>query len=179
MEKFVYSDFMFQERKYYTSEFWLKDDGVMTKHVYNMNYKFIGLLQWKIEELDEAEIELNNTWTTDDNVLFIIFETSICYWYHFPSELLICLAFEGSRCSKSEIEELKEFQSLVNCVDKSYTHIHIPFNMDVDIKSYFNFDDERETVLYHKLQEFPYEGVVHLYDCKERVPFLQCAALLK
>jgi len=177
MEKFVHSEFLFQERKYYTSEFWLKDYKVMTKHVYNMNHTFIGLLQWKIEEFDEERE--HNTWTTDDNVLFIIFETSICYWYHYPSELLVCVAFEGSRYSKSEIEQLKEFQSLVNCVDKSYTHIHIPFNMQVNIKSYFDLNDEREAILYHKLHQFPYQGVVHLYDCKERVPFLQCWALLK
>ena len=177
MEKFVHSEFLFQERKYYTSEFWLKDDGVMTKHVYNMNYTFIGLLQWKIEELEEEREP--NVWTIDDNILFIIFETNICYWYHFSSELLICVAFEGARCSDYEIDKLKEFQSLVNCVDKSYTHPHIPFNMQIELKSYFNFNDERESVLYHKLCEFPYEGVVHLYDCKERVPFLQCVALLK
>ena len=175
-------EIIFQEKQYYTSEFWLKDkdDSVMTKHVYNMNHTFIGLLQWKIEEQTEDDEEReHNTWTIDDNILFIIFESNICYWYHFPSELLICVAFEGSRCSDSEIEELKDFQSLVNGVDKSYTHIHIPFNMQNEDKTYFNFKDERESILYHKLLKFPYEGVVHLYDCKERVPFLQCWALLK
>ena len=173
MEQFVQSDFIFQERKYYTSEFWLKDDGVMTKHVYNMKYNFIGLIQWKIEEFNKDQE--NQVWTIDDDVLFVIFETDICYWYHCPTELLICVAFEGSRYTQSEIEQLKEFQSLVNCVDKSYTHIHIPFN----IKSYFYFNDERETMLYHKLEDFPYDGVVHVYDPKERVPILQCATLLK
>ena len=167
-------EIMFQGKKYYTSKLW--ENGAMVKHVYNMNHDFIGLIQWNIAELEERE---TNMWTIDDDVLFVIFDKTICYWYHYPTELLICLAVEGATYTETEIEELKEFQSFVNCVDNSYTHIHIPFNMDVDIKSYFNFDDERETVLYHKLQEFPYEGVVHLYDCKERVPFLQCAALLK
>lgn len=177
----THCEIIFQQKKYYTSEMWLLDDGIMTKHVYNTDYDFIGLLQWDKDRPDNIWT-IDDSWTIEDNVLFIIFETNICYWYHFPSELLICIAFQKSSqriYTEEEIEQLKEFQSLVNCVDKSYTSTTIPFNMYFHMKSYFHFNDEREKVLYHKLTEFPYAGVVHIYDPAESVPVLENIALLK
>lgn len=31
----------------------------------------------------------------------------------------------------------------------------------------------------HKLEHFPYEGVVHVYNSDERIPILDCIPLLK
>ena len=50
------------------------------------------------------------------------------YWYHYPTELLVCVAFENRFYYETKIDELKEFQLFVNFVNKSY--IDPTFNVD-------------------------------------------------
>ena len=70
----THCEIIFQQKKYYTSEMWLLDDGIMTKHVYNTDYDFIGLLQWDKDRPDNIWT-IDDSWTIEDNVLFIIFES--------------------------------------------------------------------------------------------------------
>lgn len=185
MQELGHSEFMFQDVKYYAESSWFVDNidnGIMTKHVYKYKrgHEFIGLLQWNVGNVDKKQA--NNTWEIDDNVLFIIFETSIFYWYHCPTELLICVAFQNELYTKTEINKLKEFQSFVNCVDKSYLDKETIFNDATNIlikdRNHYLINQKKKMIC-HKLEHFPYEGVTHIYNSNERIPILDCMPLLK
>ena len=172
------NEFIFQNVKYYASIDWIRDDGVMKKHIFNNEYEFIGMLQWDVNgEYHDKPI---GSWTQEDNVVVVLFESAnksanIYYWYVCQTELLICMTFDVHSFNEIEIDELKEFQSFVNGVDKSYTQPRKSGNyLHYHIKEYHLLKDPREIELYHNLGTFPYEGgIYHVYNPMKRIPTLE------
>jgi len=168
------NEFIFQNVKYYASIAWIRDDGVMKKHIFNDEYEFIGIIQWDVNS--EYHDKPFGSWTQEDNVVVVLFESAnIYYWYVCQTELLICMTFDAHSFNEREIDELKEFQSFVNGVDKSCTQPRKSGNyLHYHIKEYHLLKDPREIELYHNLKTFPYEGgIYHVYNPMKRIPTLE------
>ena len=91
------------------------------------------------------------------------------------------MTFDAHSFNEREIDELKEFQSFVNGVDKSCTQPRKSGNyLHFHIKEYHLLKDPIEIELYHKLGTFPYEGgIFHVYNPMKRIPTLEFVAGLK